>query len=111
MGPPGGGKQPVTNRFLRHFNFLSFSDMNEDPSHTSPDLDTKRGRNCEHNHRCIRNRNWHDNCATTVPVTAIATVTVSTIVTAIATETPTRLTPNADITLNRNAYSDAKMLI
>jgi len=30
MGPPGGGKQPVTNRLLRHYNFISFSEMNDD---------------------------------------------------------------------------------
>ena len=29
MGPPGGGRNPVSNRLLRHFNFLSFTDMSD----------------------------------------------------------------------------------
>jgi dynein heavy chain len=29
MGPPGGGRQVVTNRFLRYFSFISFPEMEE----------------------------------------------------------------------------------
>lgn len=30
MGPPGGGRSNITNRCLRHFNVISYTDLDED---------------------------------------------------------------------------------
>lgn len=29
MGPPGGGRNPISARLLRHFNFIAFTEMED----------------------------------------------------------------------------------
>ena len=30
MGPPGGGRTFITNRFVRHFNIFAYTDLDEE---------------------------------------------------------------------------------
>ena len=34
MGPPGGGRNAISNRFMRYFNFVSFPEMSDDSKRT-----------------------------------------------------------------------------
>jgi len=29
MGPPGGGRNPITHRIMRHFNYLAFTELED----------------------------------------------------------------------------------